>query len=104
LVHAADGNDEIIPFLAEPVMLLLDPDKNGEKQQFTKVDFPEQSIETLWLHFNAHVPREPAEQLDGHYFLRLTLHALGQPPVKQDFDANWIEALNNATYLRSRSH
>jgi hypothetical protein len=103
LIHAQGGEEETIRFLEEPVMLLLEPDKNGEKQRFPEIDFLEQSITSLWLHFNAHVPPEPAEQLNGEYFLRLTLHALGQQPISQDLDANWVEALSNATYLRQRS-
>ena len=103
LIRAKGGEEETIRFLEEPVMLLLEPDKNGEKRRFPEIYFREQSITSLWLHFNAHVPREPAEQLNGEYFLRLTLHALGQQPISQDLDANWVEALSNATYLHQRS-
>jgi hypothetical protein len=104
LIHVRDAQEETIPFLEEPVMLLVEPDKNGEKRRFPEIDFPEQSITLLWLHFNAHVPREPAEKLNENYFLRLTLHALGQQPISQDLDANWVEALSNATYLRQRAN
>lgn len=103
LIRAQGGEEETIRFLEEPVMLLLEPDKNGEKRRFPEIDFLEQSITSLWLQFYAHVPRESAEQLNGEYFLRLTLHALGQQPISQDLDANWVEALSNATYLRQRS-
>lgn len=102
LIQMQDEKEEVIPFLAEPVMLQLHPDKNGDKQLFSQVDFVEQSMVTYWLHFNAHVPRDPGERLDGNYFLRLTVSALGQQPLSEDLNVNWVEALNNASYLTSR--
>ncbi len=102
LVKAENGHEEGIPFLAEPVMLSLDPDNNMEKQPFPKVVFAKQSTTTLWLYFMAHVPREHGEKLDRNSFLRLTLHPLGQQPISDDLEVDWKAALANATYITSR--
>jgi hypothetical protein len=102
LIRAKDGTEEIVPFLSELVILLLDPDKSGEKRRFTTTDFQEQSIESLWLNFFAHVPPDAGQVLDSNYFLRVTLEALGQASVSQDLNVNWAEALTTTTYVSLR--
>lgn len=96
-------SEEVIPFLEDPVMLSLNPDKNMEKQRFQKVVFLKQSRTTLWLYFDAHIPPEHGEKLNEDYFLRLTLLPLGQPAISQDLNVDWNVALENATYITSRS-
>lgn len=103
LVRAENGREYLIPFLAQPVMLLMDPDKGMEKKGFPDVVFVEQSIITMWLHFNARVPREHGEKLNGDYFLRLTLHPLGQQAYSQELNVNWEKAAKSGTYITPRA-
>ena len=103
LIETSNGNEQVVSFLDDPVMLQINIDNGKELRKFTKFDFAEQQIETVWLHFNAQIPPEVGERLNEDYFLRLTLHALGQQPLSRDLNVNWVEALSNATYLRSRS-
>jgi hypothetical protein len=104
LIETSNGNEQILSFLDDPVMLEIDIDNGKQLRKFTKFDFEEQQIETVWLHFNAQIPPEVGERLNENYFLRLTLHALGQQPLNRDLNVNWVEALSKATYLRSRSN
>jgi hypothetical protein len=103
LIKQHMGSEEVIRFLEEPVMLSLDPDKNMEKQRFPKVVFLKQSTITLWLLFDAHIPPEDGAKLNADYFLRFTLFPLGQPAISQDLNVDWNAALENATYITSRT-
>jgi hypothetical protein len=103
LIEAQNETEQAIPFLEAPLMLLIDKENNNDLLEYTKFDFEDQRVVTVWLHFHAKIPREYGEGLNENYFLRLTLHALGQQPASENFNVDWEKALKNATYITSRS-
>lgn len=58
LIGTSNGNEQIVSFLDDPVMLEIDVDNGKQLRKFSKFDFEEQQVETVWLHFNAQIPQK----------------------------------------------
>jgi hypothetical protein len=101
LIESQDGRETVKPFLQDPVVLLIEPE-NRQLKALTDFVFEPQRTGVVWFHFKTQIEREDAENLADGSFLRVTVQALGQPPLNRDLVVNWAEALKNATYLRKR--
>ena len=101
MIERQDGLETVKQFLEEPVILVIDP-VNNQPNAMTDFVFEPQRAGIVWFHFDARIQQKDAENLSNRSFLRVTVHALGQPPLSQDLAVNWADALRNETYLRRR--